>query len=401
MVNVARKYREDNEMNKVLEKPALRVLSLDGGGMRGIYTAAFLDRLVAQQAARTGNKELDIGLGFDLICGTSTGAIVASAAAIGCPLGRVVDLYRKQGAGIFPHRITGKLSVMYRVFNRRRFVRLGDRALRSALAAEFGKVTMSDVFKKRSISLSVPTVDMSTHRSWVFKRTPVSGVRDDDYKLVDICMASSAAPIFRSLAAIDNPNRDQHARKVFADGGLWANNPVMVAMTDALAMASDDQPIEIFSLGTCPRPEGEHVMGDNVHRSLLEWRFGADVGQLSISAQEFAYDNMARLLANQFTRLGKSIRTIRFPRKDVPASMMPFLSLDDTRNEAMDRLVEQAHSDANMTWSACDDTQNQDGQAIRSLLESLRPVDPSGMLYASDRQDDTENETKKNEEDNV
>ena len=352
--------------------------------MRGIYTAAFLDRLVTQQAKRAGVGEMDLGLGFDLICGTSTGAIIGCAAAIGCPPSRVVDFYRGHGAAVFPHRIKGTTrSVVYRAFNHRRFVRAGDRSLRSALAELFGEVTVLDVFEKRGISLSVPTVDMSTHRAWVFKRTPVSGVRDDDYKLVDICLASSAAPIYRSLAMIEDPNSHKHAQRVFADGGLWANNPIMVAMTDALAMAKDSQPVEIFSLGTCPRPEGAHVVGDGVHRSLLDWRFGADVGPLSISAQEFAYDNMARLLANQLTKFGRRVQAIRFPRKDVPASMMRFLSLDDTREEAMDRLVGQAHSDADLTRSACDDPQNRAGQAIRSLLDSLRPVDVDRVLYRS------------------
>ena len=352
--------------------------------MRGIYTAAFLDRLVAQEAKHVGVQALDLGVGFDLICGTSTGAIVGCALAIGCPLSRVVDLYRLEGPAIFPHRIRGLSSVIYRAFNGRRFVRAGDAALRSALEDVFGKTTIADVYEKRGISLSVPAVDMATHRAWVFKRTPVSGRRDDNYKLVDVCLASSAAPIFRSLAAIEDSTGGVKSRRVFTDGGLWANNPVMVAMADALAMAGDGQQVEIFSLGTCPRPEGEYVVGDGVHRSLLDWQFGAGVGPLSISAQEFAYDNMARLLANQLTMLGKSVRTVRFPRKDVPASMMPFLSLDDTRPEAMERLVAQAHSDADLTRSARDDPRNPEGQAIKALLESLRSVDPDRVLYRSD-----------------
>ena len=371
----------------------LRALSLDGGGMRGIYTAAFLDRLLSQHAKRAGHGWLDLGGGIDLICGTSTGAIVACAVAIGCPLDRVVDLYRQHGAAIFPHRITGYRSIAYRVFRGRRFVRAGDRALRSALTEVLGDISVADVFDKRGISLSVPAVDMSTHRSWVFKRTPVSGVRDNDFSLVDVCMASSAAPIFRSLADVGDPNSARGARKVFADGGLWANNPVLVALTDAMAMAEEDRPIEIFSLGTCPRPEGEHIRGDDVHRSLLEWRFGADVGPLSISAQEFAYDNIARLLANELSKQGRSVRAIRFPRKDVPASMMPFLELDDTRQEAMDRLVEQAGSDADLTKSACDDPGSRDGRAIKSLLESLRLADPSRILYTPGGQDGAPNET--------
>ncbi|PCG13178.1 MULTISPECIES: patatin-like phospholipase family protein [Sphingomonas] len=357
-----------------------RVLSLDGGGMRGIYTAAFLDRLLAQQAARSGKAPLDLGLGFDLIVGTSTGAIVAAAAAVGVPMKEVVALYEDYGPKIFPHRIKGKLSAIFRAFTGGYFVRRGDQALRKALANVLEDVTMLDVFEKRGISLAIPAVRMSTHKAWVFKKTPKSGVRDDNYKLTDVCMASSAAPIFRSLAAIDDPGEGGGGKQIFCDGGLWANNPIMVGFTDALANAAPTQPIEIFSLGTCPRPEGEHIPAGKVHRSMLSWALGADVAPLGISAQEFAYDNMARLLANAISDCGRTIRRVRFPNKDVPASMMAYLALDDSREEAMHRLVQQAHTDADMTRSACDDPMNSEGQLIRAMLESLPPLDPARTL---------------------
>jgi len=348
--------------------------------MRGVYTAAFLDRLTSQQAKINGGEELDLGLGFNLIVGTSTGAIIGCAAAVGCQPEKVVELYRVHGSKIFPHRIGGKLSAVYHAFNSRRFVRKGDVALRTALADVLGEITMLDVFQKRGISLSVPTIRMATHRAWVFKKTPQSGVRDDNYSLVDVCMASSAAPIYRSLASVEDPNSNSGVDQVFADGGLWANNPVMVAMVDAISMSDDDQPIEIYSLGTCPRPEGEHIYGDDVHRSLMEWKLGADVGPLAIAAQEFAYDNMARLLANQLSKTGRSVRIIRFPRMNIPASMMPFLALDDTREEAVNRLIEQAHTDADMTRSACDDPRNEDGQLIKALLDSLPKREARNVL---------------------
>lgn len=357
-----------------------RVLSLDGGGIRGIYTAAFLDRICDQHSRRSGKGSLDIGLGFDLIVGTSTGAIVGCAAAVGCRMGRVVDLYRQKGSNIFPHRIKGKASALFRALAGRLFVRIGDVALRSALKEVLGETKLGEVYKQRGISMCIPSVEMGTHQALVFKRTPVSGVRDDNCNLVDICMATSAAPIYRSLAAIDSPESAGGARKVFADGGLWANNPVMVALTDALAIAGECQPIEIFSLGTCPRPEGEHIAGDAVHRSLFGWSLGADVAPLAINAQEFAYDNMARLLAIQLSKSGREIATVRFPRKEMPASMMPYLALDDTRGEAMDRLICQAHSDADLTLSVCDDPRDADGRKIQALLQSLPDLNPANTL---------------------
>jgi predicted acylesterase/phospholipase RssA len=356
-----------------------RVLSLDGGGTRGIYTAAFLEHLLAQYAARNRLAPLDLGLGFDLVVGTSTGAIVGCAAAVGMPMAEIVALYRNHGPAIFPHRIKGLVSAIYRAATGSHFVRRGDHALKAALDSVLGDVTMRDVFEHRGIALSIPSVDMSTHKAWVFKKTAKSGVRDDLFRLADVCLASSAAPIYRSLAAIDVPGCSG-PKKVFADGGLWANNPIMVGLTDALANAAPDQPIEIFSLGTCPRPEGEHIAGSNVHRSMLGWRLGADVAPLSISAQEFAYDNMARLIAIAMSGCGRSIQRVRFPNKPVPASMMKYLALDDARDEAMDRLVLQARTDAEMTLSACDDPGNPDGALICALLASLPELNPDRTL---------------------
>jgi len=360
---------------------AYRVLSLDGGGMRGIYTAAFLARLTDQFSRIRGESALDLGLGFDLITGTSTGAIVGCALAVGRPMTEIVGLYREHGPKIFPHRIAGKASAVCRAAQGSRHVRAGDQALRQALEKVLGDLTMVEVYHGRGISLSIPAVLMSEHRAWVFKKTPSSGVRDDHYRLADVCMATTAAPIYRSLAAIDDPNAPGGPQQVFADGGLWANNPIMVGLVDALTIAEPDRPIEIFSLGTCPRPEGDHLDAESAHRSMLDWSLGADVAPLSISAQEFAFDHMARLLANAISNCRRRIRRVRFPNRPVPASMMQYLALDDTRQEAMDRLMAQAHTDADLTKSVCDDYNSEDGQMIRQLMNDLPAMPASGAVW--------------------
>ena len=363
-----------------VERP-YRVLSLDGGGMRGIYTGAFLARLTDQFGRIRGESAVDLGRGFDLITGTSTGAIVGCALAVGRPMSEIVGLYREHGPKIFPHRIAGKGSAIYRATQGSRYVRAGNTALSEALEEVLGGTTMLDVYRGRGISLSIPAVLMSEHRAWVFKKTPSSGVRDDNYPLVDVCMASTAAPIYRSLAAIDDPNTSGSPQQVFADGGLWANNPIIVGLVDALTIAAPDRPIEIFSLGTCPRPEGDHLDAGSAHRSMLDWSLGADVAPLSISAQEFAFDHMARLLANAISNCGRPIRRVRFPNKPVPASMMQFLALDDTRQEAMDRLMGQAHTDADLTKSVCDDPNSEDGKMIRRLMYELPTMPASGAVW--------------------
>lgn len=357
-----------------------RVLCLDGGGMRGIYTAEFLNRLTGYFARIRNVEALDLGKGFDLIAGTSTGSIVACALATGTPLDRVVDMYRDHGPAIFPHRIKGTVSAVLRAMFMFGFVvRRGERALRDALTTILGDTTMIDVYERRGISLSIPAVLMKTHRAWVFKKTPASGPRDDLYPLVDVCMASSAAPIYRSLSAINDPLANHGLKQVFADGGLWANNPILVGMLDALMSAPAGRPIEIFSLGTCSRPEGEHLTARQAHRSMLGWKLGADVAPLSIAAQEYAFDNMARFLAKVLTDAGRPVRTLRFPKKDAPAEMMKYLALDDARGKAMERLIQQADIDADITKSAADDPRDENGRLVRALMMNLPPMPASGI----------------------
>lgn len=360
-----------------------RVLCIDGGGMRGIYTAAFLDRLLHQYSVIRQVESLDIGKGFDLISGTSTGAILGCAAAVGRPMSEVVELYELNGAKIFPHRIReGYLSPIYRIlagFVSNGYVRRGDDALKAALDEYLEDVTMKIVFERRGISLSIPTVSMESHRPWVFKKTPKSGVRDDNYRLSDVCLASSAAPIFRSLAAIKNPDQGTDNFRVFADGGLWANNPVLVGMIDALACAADGQEIEIFSIGNVSRPAGEQIAPREVHRSMAKWQFGAAIGPLSIDAQEKSYDDMARFLAGQFSKLGRKVTHTRIPQQKVAATMMPYLGLDDSRKRALKALINQGHEDADLVKSMCDRPDHPEGRMIHSLLNDIPPMKKTGI----------------------
>ena len=176
---------------------AFRVLSLDGGGMRGVYTATYLDHVASAFARRRGVSSLDIGAAFDLIAGTSTGAIVGCSLAHAVPLTTVIDLYRTRGRAIFPRPFPTRvgLSLFLDLVARPRALKRGADALRSALAETFGDTTVRQLYDRRGIALAITAVQFGQHRNWVFRtpHAPEVDRRDENCALVDLCLAASAA----------------------------------------------------------------------------------------------------------------------------------------------------------------------------------------------------------------
>jgi hypothetical protein len=192
--------------------------------------------------------------------------------------------------------------------------------------------------------------------------------RDDGTTLAEVCLASSAAPLFRSLGIVEHPRTKTY--NIFADGGLWANNPVLVALSEALHMTCDtEEDIEIFSLGSCGKPEGEVIPRQKRHRGLAAWKFGGGVAAVSIAAQEFAFDMIAQFLCPYLKR---KVRIIRFPAEKIPAALMQFLDLDETRPEGLDALVQQARQDADMTNSR----EYQKTDSARSINAAFNEMPP-------------------------
>lgn len=338
--------------------------------MRGLYTATYLDCLATAFQKRRGSGPLDVGKAFNLIVGTSTGAIIACALANGVPLSIVAALYKEHGGAIFPRQLPdGMLGLAADVRSRPSALESGTAALKTALESCLGSTTLGQMYKCRGVAIAVPAVELEHHRSFVFKTPHLqdSMRRDDDYRLVDVCLASSAAPIYRSLAAIDTPGRSG-AFRVFADGGLWANNPVLVALVDALRMTAAGDHIEIYCMGTCPRPSGDFVRKDQVHRGLPEWKYGGSVATLGMDAQEFAYDHIVQMLA---PHLDRECRIMRFPQGQVPGEMMQYLALDDTREDAARALIAQAQSDAEMTNSRSNNPGDPEGTLVKTLFTDM------------------------------
>lgn len=327
-----------------MSKP-FRVLSLDGGGIRGLYSAALLQQLtvrIARLQPGSAEERLDLGAKFDLIAGTSTGSIIAVALAAGLPLEDVVELYREESQRIFQRPMPlkgGCLASAQRVlWTLRNLGSPANRsdALQAALHAVLKDETLGQVFERRKIALCVPSVDAETGRGWVFK-TPHARrlTRDNNYRLVDVCMASAAAPIYFPLHRIPSPNPGSKAVHSFIDGGLWANDPVMVALAEALELAGD-RPIQLVSVGTCSGAQSQPLSEKDASRGIWGWKGGADIVSASLESQAFTTPYLA---ASVVKALQGRVTMYRMDEPDTSDEESRHLALDAVDEKSL-RLLE-------------------------------------------------------------
>lgn len=335
-----------------------RVLCLDGGGMRGVYQAAYLDAVLSRIASTNPSAQpVDAGRCFDLIVGTSTGAIVASALAAGKRPGDVRKLYETHGHRIFPGQRLRAIPVLSAVLRAAGFGnRGGEAALRRALDTEFGQTTFADVFDKRGIALAIPTVDMSRHAAVVFKTRHIKRLngRDDQRTLVDACMASTAAPILRALASLTEPNNGVSV--IYTDGGLWANNPGALGAIEAIEICDSagqpDRPIHLFMLGSLPVQGGEEISDQGRFRGAVGWKGGLKIMDASINAQAVGYDYIAKKILEL---RNKGSGGWRMPAQCPSNELRKYLSnMDDARPKVLNALARQAVSDVDFLWAAAD-----------------------------------------------
>ncbi len=203
----------------------MRVLTIDGGGFRGLYSAHILKRIEAEFGVSFWKD-------FDLIAGTSTGSIVAGALAIGLSPDVICNLYVAHGKEIFEGRISA--------LGGQRKPKYDKEPLRKALKSVFGNFLL----RNAKTRLLIPATDIGNGTVHPIKSNyDPSFTRDPEVPLVDAILASCSAPLYFAPTRVDE--------YLLADGGLWANNPSLVALTEAMTrLSAPRESIRLLSIGT-------------------------------------------------------------------------------------------------------------------------------------------------------
>jgi len=241
-----------------------RILSIDGGGLRGIVPATILQKI----EDITGKKIYEM---FDLIAGSSTGGLIACALTVSdnglTPKFQVSDIakmYTDKGPVIFPQltaaeRLLRDIEELFHPMFR-------PEGLDSVIKEYMGDKTMKDCLRP----LFITSYDIKGNEAVIFKsRNTEDPVNPLNPKLHDICRATSAAPTFLPAYTFNYDSRE----RVFVDGGMYMNNPSVGAIVEISRYARESNyynldgnidlsEICVLSLGT------GHYINDLIYRKI-------------------------------------------------------------------------------------------------------------------------------------
>ena len=236
---------------------SFRILSLDGGGIRGAFTAAYLAEIERQLGSPIADH-------FDLLAGTSTGAIIAAGLAFRQPAEKIERFYRECGPAIFRRRppvvkgwkklVAGLIDAILRPrgldYDGLAQSKYESKELKVGLMGVFGEKTLGE----SGTRLVIPSVDLTRGQTVVFKTPHMPTLfRDRSLRVVDVLLSTTAAPTYFPHSVI-------FPGSAYIDGGVWANNPSMVAYAETLKLcqtcketddfAFDQSAVSVLSVGT-------------------------------------------------------------------------------------------------------------------------------------------------------
>jgi uncharacterized protein len=256
---------------RVSDGISFRILALDGGGIKGAFTASVLATL---------EKSLgeSIGTQFDLIAGTSTGGILAIAVGMGLKPQDMLGFYRERGPVIFPTM---------------RFHRRWKRELRHLFRPKHSQATLLRELKKAyfpgdqhkvlgesACRLVVPAYDAVSGVCHIFRTPHHPLLKADEFtNAAEVALATAAAPTYFSAARVQN----MISNAPYFDGGVWANCPAMATIVEAVCYLNVPlDRIDVLSIGMTDEPFTVKMMAKS---GFAGWGWGRTLIDLLMNAQ--------------------------------------------------------------------------------------------------------------------
>ncbi len=250
----------------------IKILSIDGGGIRGVIPGVILMRMEKIIQQKTGNSQAKLADYFDFFAGTSTGGILVGIYL--CPdekdpakprftAEQAVELYLRRGPLIFNSSAWKRFTSMGGL-NEEKY---SEEALEKYLRAYFRDIRLSELIKPCLIA----AYEIEKRHPYFFSRDDARRYVDRDFYIRDVARATSAAPIYFKASQISSMSGSVLS---CIDGGLVANNPSLCGLTEVLKVNGHEQPwpirdVMMISLGT------------GIKKNPIEYKIARDFGALS------------------------------------------------------------------------------------------------------------------------
>lgn len=332
----------------------LKILSIDGGGIKGLYSASVL----AVLENHFEKKVIDC---FDLICGTSTGGLIALALSIDLSAKEVVEIYKENANLIFPYNqnfsdknlICNLWGQCRQAFGVNKY---DNEGLKKALEKIFQDKQMRDA----KVNLCIPSVDIVNGTGRVFKTGHCDEYKIDPPLLMkDIALATTAAPTYFPPIKVDS------LPQLFIDGGIWANNPSLVGLTEALkCFVGPDKDYEDFSILSLAS-----VSPPVAYKKPNSLTYLKNLISTILNIQSKQTEEYLKLLSKSL-----NFKYIRIPEPSLTLEDMKILNLDSSKSEELNKLEGLGHK---MGSNYCNDNNVKQFFKEKRILEG---VEANGRL---------------------
>jgi len=312
-----------------MAKP-FKILSIDGGGIKGLYSATVLARLEEKAGKKAGEC-------FDMICGTSTGGLIALGVACGKPAEELAKLYSEHGKKIFPTNNYRPIRYLQSKFQSLRQTLLwgkySAKPLKKQLKTIFGDKKLGELENL----VCIPSFNLTTGMPRIFKYPHKEGnfFMDKNIPLVDAALATSAAPTYLPI--------HEYNDTMFVDGGVWANNPSLCGLLEALEyFVGEDKEyshVELLSIASISHATGWAAKSRKT-RSFIGWK--SKLIQTCMDGQAYFTHFF---LENAIKRIDSKAIYFRIESPKLSYEQIEVLEMDRTDSKAMATLKSLGNHD--------------------------------------------------------